>query len=59
MYINQKLRVRWKSTHSPYFNVTNSIKQGGVISPILFCIDMDGLLHELENSSVVSYMSHT
>ncbi len=45
MYINQKLRVR-------YFNVTNCVKQGGVISPILFCIYMDGLLHELENNVV-------
>ncbi len=34
MYINQKLRVRWESTHSPYFNVSNGFKQGVVISPI-------------------------
>ncbi len=56
MYINQKLRVRWKSTYSPYFNVTNSVKQRGVISPILFCIYMDGLLHELEDSGVGCYV---
>ncbi len=56
MYINQKLRVRWESTHSPYFNVPNGVKQGSDISPILFCIDMDGLLHELENSGVGCYM---
>ncbi len=57
MYINQTLKVRWESIHSPYFNVTNSIKQGGVISPILFCIYMDGLLHELKNSGVGCYMA--
>ncbi len=56
MYINKKCRVRWESTHSPYFNVTNSVKQRGVISPILFCIYMDGLLHELENRGVGGYM---
>ncbi len=56
LYINQKLRVRWESTHSPDFNVTNGVKQGGVISPILFCIYMDGLSHELENSGVGCYM---
>ncbi len=43
---NQKLRVRWESTHSPYFNFYNSVTQGGIISLILFCIYMDGLLCE-------------
>ncbi len=52
MYVNQKLRVRWKSTHSSYFNVSNGVKQGGVISTILFCIYIDGLLLELEKSGV-------
>ncbi len=55
-FLNQKLRVKWDSTHSQYFNVSNGVKQGGVISPILFCIYMDGLLNELENSGVGCYM---
>ncbi len=46
MYVNQTLRVRCESTHSSYFNVSNVVKQGGVISPILFCIYIDGLLVE-------------
>ncbi len=36
MYGNQNLRVRWESTHSSYFNVSNGVKQGGVISPSYF-----------------------
>ncbi len=32
------------------------MKQGGVISPVLFCIYIDGLLIELENSGVGCYM---
>ncbi len=52
MYINQKLRIRWETTDSSYFNVTNGVKQGEVISPILFCIYMDGLLNELSKSNV-------
>ncbi len=54
MYLNlKKHRVRWDSTHSQYLNVSNGVKQGGVISPILFCIYMDSLLNELANSGVV------
>ena len=52
MYLNQKLRVKWESAHSPYFNVSNGVKQGGVISPILFCVYMDSLIKELRKSSV-------
>ncbi len=33
-----------------------ALSKGVVISPILVCIYMDGLLHELENSSVGCYM---
>ncbi len=36
MYLNQKFRLRWDSTHSQYFNVSNGVKQGCVISLILF-----------------------
>ncbi len=56
MYLYQKLIVRWDLTHSQYFNVSNGVKQGGVISQILFCIYVDGLLNELANSSVGCYM---
>ena len=34
-YTNQECSVRWGSEHSDYFNVSNGVKQGGVISPIL------------------------
>ncbi len=53
MYVNQKLRVRWESTNSSYFNVSNGAKQGAVISPILFCIYIDGFLVELEKVVLV------
>ncbi len=52
MYVSQNHRIIWESTHSSYFNVSNGVKQGGVISSILFCIHIDGLLEELEQSGV-------
>ena len=47
MYSSQQLRVRWANTESDYFLAQNGVKQGGVISPVLFCIYMDGLLNRL------------
>ncbi len=37
---------------SEYFTMCNRVKQSGVISPVIFCIYIDGLLIELENSHV-------
>ena len=56
MYINQKLRVRWGDTFSEHFNVSNGVKQGGVISPMLYCLYIDDLIEELKASNVGCYM---
>ncbi len=44
MYTNQKLCCRWLEEFSETFTATNGVKQGGVISPILICVYMYGLL---------------
>ncbi len=36
MCINQKLWVIFNGNSSEWFNVTNGVKQGGILSPILF-----------------------
>ena len=56
MYMRQKLRVQWQGKHSDSFQVSNGVKQGGVISPVLFCIYMDDLLGKLEDSGIGCYM---
>ena len=38
MYTDQSITVRWNSSTSQHVTVTNGVKQGGVISPILFCV---------------------
>ena len=40
MYTRQSLRVKWGNTVSSEFTVSNGVKQGGVLSPILFDIYM-------------------
>ncbi len=56
MYINQTLQVKWKSKISDEFSVVNGVKQGGVLSPILFTIYVDGLLQKLKNNGVGSML---
>ena len=48
MYTNQELQVKWSGSVSERFNVLNGVKQGGVVSPILFAVYMDDLLMLLE-----------
>ena len=46
------MRVRWGSTLSNGFNVSNGVRQGGILSPYLFSLYIDGLLEELADSGV-------
>ena len=42
-YTNQKMSIRWGSMMSDSFNVSNGVRQGGILSPYLFNIYMNGL----------------
>ena len=48
MYTNQKLQVRWGGTVSTKFTASNGVKQGAILSPILFSVYMDELFERLE-----------
>ena len=52
MYLNQCLRVKWNSNFSDNFDVINGVKQGGVLSPLLFCIYIDELFIRLRKSRI-------
>ena len=49
------MRVRWNSFMSDSFSVCNGVRQGSVLSPVLFAVYLDGLLSELEGSGVGCY----
>ena len=42
--------IRWGNTVSSSFHVTNGVKQGGIISSVLFNVYMDDLSISLNNS---------
>jgi len=58
MYVNHSTRVSWNGFLSDPFSVKNGVKQGGVLSPVLFCIYFDGLLFELAKSNVGCFIGN-
>ena len=56
MYTSHATRVLWNGIYSNSFAVRNGVKQGGIVSPILFCGYVDGLLVMLKNSKVGCYV---
>ena len=51
-YRRQKMLVKWGNVVSRAFGVANGVKQGGILSPILFNVYMDTLLERLQNHGV-------
>ena len=50
MYQKQTADVRWQSTFSKEFKMQNGVRQGSVLSPILFCFYMNDLFRLLRES---------
>ena len=49
MYTQKNCHVRWNNEHSDSFSVSNGVKQGSVISPLLFTIYIDNLSSKLKH----------
>lgn len=56
MYLSNAICVDWNGVRSSVFNIVNGVKQGGVISPVLFCVYVDDLLCMLAKSNVGCYI---
>ena len=52
IYTNQSCRINWNNLISSPFNVRNGVKQGGILSPLLFNIYIDVLLQRLQKCGV-------
>ena len=49
-YKTQQLSVRWMGRTSEGFEASNGMRQGGVLSPVLFAVYLDSLLDLLSSS---------
>jgi hypothetical protein len=56
-YTTQTVFVRWGSVLSSQFNISNGVRQGGILSPLLFNVYMDDLSKALQSLPVGCYMS--
>ena len=52
LYTNQCMRIKWGSYFSDTFNVSNGVKQGGVLSPILFITYFNDLFKRMRHSQL-------
>ena len=56
VYEKQYAWVRWGSANSDVFPIINGTRQGSVLSPTLFSVDMDELLDTLRKLGVGCYV---
>ena len=58
LYTNQSINVKWGNCTSQPVTVNNGVKQGGILSPILFAIYIDELFLQLNNSGYGCYIGN-
>ena len=52
MYISQKMQIKFSNVLSSQCTVGNGVKQGGVLSPILFTVYFDSLIKTLKQRNI-------
>jgi hypothetical protein len=56
-YTQQKVRVKWSDHTSEPFEVTNGVKQGGVLSPTLFNVYVDFVFKKLKEKRLGCHLN--
>jgi len=51
--------VRWNGVFSDFFKVSCGVRQGGILSPVLFNLYVDDLIELLRDSGYGCYVSKT
>ena len=51
-HANLSCYITWDNKQSEYFKISNGVKQGGVISPLLFSCYIDNMFTQLQHSGL-------
>ena len=58
MYSNIEAQVKWNNNYSERFKIKNGVKQGGVMSPLLFTLYVDMLIGSIRKSNLGCYIGN-
>ncbi len=58
LYERQMVRTKWSDCYSDSFSVQNGIRQGGIVSPILYTVYADELIKRLQEDGIRCYVGH-
>ena len=56
MYSNIEAHIKWNDKYSNKFKINNGVKQGGVLSPLLFTLYIDELISRITLAGVGCYI---
>ena len=58
MYSTIEAKIKWNDIYSDRFKIKNGVKQGGVMSPLLFTLYVDVLITKLIDTNVGCYIGN-
>ena len=58
-YSNLQCRVRWGEAVSQWFTIEAGVRQGGILSPVFYCIYVDGLVEVLSAIGIGCHLKNT
>ena len=58
-YANLQCRVRWGDTLSDWFSIEAGVRQGGILSPVFYCLYVDDLVKTLSDIGIGCHLQET
>ena len=57
-YANLRCRVRWGDTMSEWFDIKAGVRQGGILSPVFYCLYVDDLVDILSSMGIGCHLKN-